>query len=132
MIKKYVHVLSVIRHIYFYFYNICMHTLCCKKLSTVLIGTLFMRFQIICCHMIQFAELALSYDLLLHGRTVIYLYYLAVSHYQQGRYTSSLVHIEEALKLSWEVSLSSMVKSHLIKPNKNKGYTHYSLGLCQS
>ncbi|XP_046663716.1 uncharacterized protein LOC124356638 isoform X2 [Homalodisca vitripennis] len=60
----------------------------------------------------ELAELALSYDLLQHGRTIGYLYYLAVCHYYQGRYRDSLNHIEEALKIDWEEDRLWFLKGH--------------------
>uniref|UniRef100_A0A1B6GW01 Tetratricopeptide repeat protein 18 n=1 Tax=Cuerna arida TaxID=1464854 RepID=A0A1B6GW01_9HEMI len=84
----------------------------------------------------ELAELALSYDLLQHGRTVGYLYYLAVCHYYQGRYKDSLNHIEEALKMEWEEDRLWFLKGHNLYKLKlfteAKEAFQFAINLCQT
>uniref|UniRef100_A0A1B6CLY0 Uncharacterized protein n=2 Tax=Clastoptera arizonana TaxID=38151 RepID=A0A1B6CLY0_9HEMI len=57
----------------------------------------------------EFAEMCLAKELVLQAKpTIPFLYYLAVSHYKQGRYTDSLCHLEKATHLDWLVSINKI------------------------
>ncbi|XP_047119760.1 uncharacterized protein LOC124802801 [Schistocerca piceifrons] len=46
-------------------------------------------------HAYQFSELALSQELLLHGTSTAYRYYLSVGHYLSGRYDDAISHLQQ-------------------------------------
>lgn len=56
--------------------------------------------------LVKFVEMALAQELLLEncGRSLPYLYYMAVSFYLRGRYHEAISHLEEAVKDYGKVS----------------------------
>ncbi|XP_049940178.1 cilia- and flagella-associated protein 70-like [Schistocerca serialis cubense] len=63
-------------------------------------------------HAYQFSELALSQELLLHGTSTAYRYYLSVGHYLSGRYDDAISHLQQIVDGDFKNYLARSLIGH--------------------